>query len=60
MKSALKLAYQRPPERIFGSPSFIARDRNPGLKSPRRFERVPKSPGSLELVNGRFVEVRGD
>lgn len=40
------------------SPAFIKRTRDPSLPSPARFERVPKAPGSLELVRGQWVKVQ--
>jgi hypothetical protein len=45
-------------ERTFGSPEFIARDRNPNLPSPTKFIRVSKAPGSFEMIGGKMVEVR--
>lgn len=47
-KSNLKLVSSRPPERIYGSPEFIARGRNPGLEPPARFE--PTTKGENDVV----------
>ncbi len=39
---------EEPTERVFGSPAFIARDRNPALpQPPRRFEPTAKRPGDI-------------
>lgn len=42
------------------SPEFVRRTRDPDLPRPVRFERVPKEPGSYELVGGKLVEVKGE
>ena len=44
----IKLAYERPLERVFGSRGFIARGRNPDLPSPKRFE--PTVKGENDVV----------
>lgn len=41
-------ADDQPTERIFGSPGFIARDRNPSLAPPpRKFVPTAKRPGDV-------------
>lgn len=47
-KSNLKLAYERPPERVFGSEKFIGLTRKVGLASPLRFE--PTVKGEFDVV----------
>lgn len=49
MKSKLKLAYERPAERVFGSPQFIARTRNIELAPPKRFEPTRKADGDVVI-----------
>jgi hypothetical protein len=36
-------------ERVFGSPQFIRRGRNPNLESPARFEPTTKNDGDVVL-----------
>lgn len=43
----LKLAYERPSERVFGSREFIARSRNPDLEPPARFVPTVKGPNDV-------------
>lgn len=43
-----RLAYERPPGKVFGSPEFVARTRNPDLPSPERFE--PTVKGENDVV----------
>lgn len=47
--NALKLAYERPPEKVFGSAKFIGLTRKVGLKSPTKFIPTTKQPGDIVL-----------
>ena len=48
-KTNLKLAYERPPEKVFGSAKFIGLTRKVGLKSPTRFEPTVKEIGDVVI-----------
>lgn len=44
-----KLVDEPPTERVFGSREFIARGRNPALRSPVRFEPTEKAVGDIVI-----------
>jgi hypothetical protein len=46
--TTLKLAYERPPEHVFGSDRFISLTRNRGLVSPTKF--VPTVKGENDVI----------
>ena len=46
----LRIVTDEPTERVFGSPDFIARDRNPRIPPPpRKFVPTVKSPGDVVI-----------
>ena len=48
------------PSRTRSYTDVVRPTRDPSLKPPARFERVPKQPGSKKLVHGEWVDVKPD
>lgn len=49
MKRKLRLVREEETERVFGSQSFLRLTRNPGLRSPVRFEPTTKAPDDVVI-----------